>query len=110
MNTKRPDLYTIEHAPIENFPEQSVEKFISEIKQGSTPSKALHSFIESNSCSHLDSSVIIDLLRRAYPNINISEISGMIHDSGYPFGSSEDMNDTEFDRIVIQAYENPSEW
>jgi hypothetical protein len=52
----------------------------------------------------------IDLLRKAYPDIDVGQISGLIHDAGYPFGSPEDMSDTEFDSMVIRAYQNPPEW
>ena len=110
MNDKKPDLYTIERASIEGYPSESVDKFVSDIESGISPSRALLRFIESNSCNELDSSVILDLLRRAYKGIDIGEISGIIHDSGYPFGSSDDMSDVEFDKIVIKAYENTSEW
>jgi hypothetical protein len=110
MSKKRSDLYSIEHALIEKFPVDSVDAFISDIKNGITPSTALRNFIATNSCSTLDSSVIFDLLRRAYTGIDIGEISGLIHDSGYPFVVSDDMNDAVFDALVVKAYTNPSEW
>jgi hypothetical protein len=108
--SKRPDLYTIASSLIEKYPEQSIEQFVSDVQQGLTPSNALHRFIRSNSCTSLEPSVIIDLLKKAYLGINILDVSGVIIDSGYPFGDSKDMDDSEFDRIVTQAYENPSEW
>ncbi|MCF6258060.1 MAG: hypothetical protein L3J98_15065 [Gammaproteobacteria bacterium] len=48
----------------------------------------------------------IDLLRKAYPDIDVGQISGLIHDAGSP----EDMSDAEFDSMVIRAYQNPPEW
>lgn len=110
MINKKPDLYSIEQALIEKYPVQSIDKFVLDTENGITPSKALQDFIKSNSCEKLDSSVIIDLLRRAYPGIDVGQISGLIHDTGYPFGSLESMSDVEFDAIIIRAYKNPPEW
>jgi len=110
MTNKKPDLYSIEQALIEKYPAQSIDKFVLDTKSGITPSKALQNFIKDNLCAELDSSVIIDLLRQAYPGIDIGQISGLIHDAGYPFGSLEDMSDVEFDTIVIRAHKNPPEW
>ena len=41
--------------------------------------------------------------------IDIGQVSFLIYDTGYSFGSYEEMSDEEFDSMVIQAYENPSE-
>lgn len=108
--SKKPDLYTIERALIENYPPQTVTQFTLDIKKGVSPSKALNNFITSNKCTELDSSVIIDLLKQAYDGIDIRLFSWSLHDSGYPFTGSKIMNDEDFDRVVTQAYENPPQW
>ena len=110
MSSDKPSLYAVENPLIERYSEQTVEQFILDISKGIKPSAALRKFIEGNSCNSLDSSVIIDLFRKAYAGIDIGEISGLIHDSGYPFGSDEDLSDSGFDEIVVQAYENPPQW
>lgn len=110
MNDQQPDLYTIEKALIDGFPEKSVQQFIDDVSRGVSTSLALKTFIETEALNHLDSSVIIDLIRRAYPGIDIAAISGRIHDSGYPFGDDKDLSDTEFNKIVKDAFENPPEW
>jgi len=110
MTNDKPDLYSIERPLIENYSAHTVEQFTVDIKNGISPSKALNAFVTNNACSELDSSVIIDLLRQAYPGIDIGQIAGIIHDSGYPFGDPVDMSDDGFDKIVTQVYENPPEW
>lgn len=105
MKDISPSLYSID-----DYPEESLKQFVSDVDNGVMPSIALRNFIELNSCKKLDSLVIFDLLRHAYQDINIAKISGLIHDSGYPFGAVEDMNDSKFDEIVIQACETPLEW
>ncbi len=110
MSEKKPDLYSMNNAVLDSYPMETEEQFILDIAKGVKPSVALQSFIKSNACESLDSSVILDLLRKAYTGIKIGEISGLIHDSGYPFAAGEDLSHLKFDEIVTQAYENPSEW
>ena len=110
MTDDKPDLYSIQRALIDNYSAQTVEQFAEDIKNGISPSKALGNFITSNTCSVLDSSVVIDLLKRSYDGIDTSQFSGVLQDSGYPFGDSDDMSDEDFDKIVTQTYENPPEW
>lgn len=110
MSHKKTDLYTIESALITKYSKEAVESFLSSTSAGGAPSLALKKFIQQTHSKKLDSSVILDLLRKAYPGIDISSISGTIHDSGYPFGNPNDLNDETFDQIITQAYENPPEW
>ncbi len=110
MKDQQPDLYTIENALIEGFPEQSVQQFVDDVGCGVPASTALKTFIETEALTHLDTSVIIDLIWLAYPEIDIAAISGRIHDSGYPFGDEKDLSDAEFDKTVKEAFESPSEW
>lgn len=110
MSYKKPDLYTIEKALIESFPKSYVDQFVADVGNGLSPSKALANFIEAQKITNLDSSVILDLLRRAYPGIDIAAISWRIHDSGYPLSNQQDLTDSDFDSIIKEAVENPSEW
>jgi hypothetical protein len=109
-NEGHTDLYTIENALINGFPEKSVQQFVDDVGCGVPTSQALKTFIRTETLTQLDTSVIIYLIRRAYPDIDIAAISGRIHDSGYPFGDEKDLSDSEFDRIVKEAFESPSEW
>ena len=110
MSDKKPDLFTIEHALYEKYPDEVLEKYAVDIKNGDTPSNALKKFINKNNCAELDSSIIFELIKRAYPGIDLSHLTGQIHDSGYPFGDPNDMNDERFDELVIDAWESPAEW
>ena len=78
MSTDKPELYTTERALIESFPVETVKQFVSDIQKNLKPSFALDNFAKANSCSEPDSSVIVDLLKRAYENIDISIISGLV--------------------------------
>lgn len=110
MKDQQPDLYTIENALIDGFSEKSVQQYLDDVGCGIPASQALKTFIETEALTHLDTSVIVDLIRRAFPEIDIAAISGRIHDSGYPFGDEKDLSDDEFDKIVKEAFESPSEW
>ncbi|WP_339067157.1 hypothetical protein [Teredinibacter turnerae] len=110
MSKDKPDLYTIEPALINKYTDDELQVFTREIESGASPSRALHAFIAHVGANSLDSSIIFSLLRMSYPEIDLSSITGLIHDSGYPFGNPDDLDDDGFDELVRQAYENPSEW
>lgn len=110
MSKETPDLYTIEPPLINKYTNDELSVFTEEIHSGSRPSEALHKFIDSIGANSLDSSIILALLKMSYPDIDISSITGLVHDSGYPFGNSNDLDDDGFDALVRQAYENPPEW
>lgn len=105
----KPDLYLITAPLIESFPTQSVNQFATDIHAGLSPSKALNNFISNNACSTLDSSVIIDLLKQTYDGLEVMHFSGLLHDSGYPFGNPEDMDDDAFDKLISETYRHPPE-
>lgn len=110
MSKDKPDLYTIEPALINKYTDDEIRVFTREIESGSSPSKALHAFIANIGASSLDSSIIFSLLKVSYPAIDLGSITGLIHDSGYPFGNPDDLDDDGFDDLVRQIYENPSQW
>lgn len=78
MKNQQPDLYTIENALIDGFPEESVQQFLGDIGCGVPTSQALRKFIENEALTHLDTSVIIDLIRRTYPEIDIEHLQGQV--------------------------------
>ena len=110
MSKDKPDLYTIESSLINKYSDDDLKVFTQEINSGASPSKALSKFIERTEAHNLDSSIIFSLLKMSYPEIDLSSITGVIHDSGYPFGNPDDLNDEGFDALVRQAYENPPQW
>lgn len=110
MKKDKPDLYTIEPPLINKYSGDELSVFTQEISSGARPSAALRMFIANVGTNSLDSSIIFALLKRAYPEIDISSITGLIHDSGYPFGSPNDLDDDGFDESVRQVLENPPQW
>lgn len=110
MTDDKPDLYTIESPLINKYSDEDLNIFVQEVRSGSNPSEALRKFIDKIEANSLDSSIIFSLLKMSYPEIDISSITGLINDSGYPFGNRKDLDDDGFDELVRKAYENPSEW
>lgn len=110
MSKEKPDLYTIEPALIDKYSDDELSLFTEEIHSGSRPSEALRKFIAKVDANCLDSSIIFALLKMSYPELDLSLITGLIHDSGYPFGNPKDLDDDGFNELVRQAYENRSEW
>lgn len=110
LRNERNGFYTIEAPLIENICTESIQEFLNDISSGAPASTALQELIFTENLSSLDSSVILDLLKRAYPNIDISVISGVIHDSGYPFCTPLDFDHAQFDNLIKDACESTSDW
>lgn len=110
MSDEKPDLYTIQKSLVDRYPEYAIEHFLSSVNATNKASIALKAFLKDINQTSLDSSVIIDLIKKAYPGINVSSISGVIHDSGYLNVKDSDLTDDEFDNLINDVFNSPSEW
>lgn len=100
----KPTLYSIERDEISQFPKESIELFVSSVlEKNLKPSEALKRFIDENNCKKLHAFIIFDLLKAAYPNIIMEDITFKISDSNYPFGDPADLDDEGFDSLIVKA-------
>lgn len=111
--SNKPDLTLINTAPITSLPKESAEEFKRWLLiDGLKPLVALRRLMEKYNCPKPDVSVPIDLLRYAYPSLDISRqgFRFCLVDSAYPNSDPRQFSDEDFDKGITEPLSLPLDW
>ena len=106
----KPDLVLYDSTPISNLPGESLTEFKQWVlNDGLKPSVALRRLMEKYDCTKLDSSVPINMVKYAYPDIDIAMLGlrSRIVDSDYPNSKPDQFSDEDFDKGIEELLSYP---
>ncbi len=106
-----PDLTVIHSQPIMEMPIESLNDFKHWVlEEGMLPSNALRKMMDKYECPNPDVSILIQLVERTYPDINIAAQGFRFYmtDSGYPNSDPNQFSDEDFDTGIKSLLEHPT--
>ncbi len=108
---ENPDLTVIHSESVSDIPLESLHDFKRWVlDEGMLPSKALRKMMEKYDRPNLDVSVTVQLLKKTYPEIDITcgGFRFYLVDSNYPNSDPKTFSDSDFDDGIAKILEHPT--
>ncbi len=100
----KPDLFVANNSIAKDYPQNIISEFKALVDSGSSASSALRNVMSIHDLKDIHSTVIRNMLREAYPDIDLQGVGGWLFEKHYP-ERTDLASDEDFDMKIKELVE-----